>query len=496
MKKVVVVGAGWAGLGATHHLAKQGYDVTLLEAGSYPGGLVAGWKTEGGKSVEAGIHGFWYPYRNIFALINELNINPFTTWTRSSQYSPAGLEVESPIFQDLPKLPTPLGTFIYTQFKRLPLIDRLSALPLLYALVDFDNSDAAWRRYDYVTARELFKQFGVSARLYHESFEPMLLVGLFAPGEQCSAAATLGMLYYFILAHQPDFDVVWCRGTVGEQIFRPWVENIEQAGGKVLANKRVTDLVTDGNQVKSVVCDDEVFDTDAVVFSVGISGMKKIVSNSESLQTREDFRNLKNLNAIDVLATRLWFDRKINIPRPSNACFGFDKTTGWTFFDLNTLHDEYRDEPGTVVEVDFYHANQFIPLSNEQIISIVQNYLITCVPEFATAKVIDSSVIRLPQAVTHFSPGSYRHMLPAKTSFNNVFMSGDWITSRHGSWSQEKAFVTGLEAANLVVDYLGTGVNANILPVEADEAHIQIARTINSTVREIGKSIIPDFWLP
>jgi uncharacterized protein with NAD-binding domain and iron-sulfur cluster len=496
MKKVVVVGAGWAGLGATHHLAKQGYDVTLLEAGEYPGGLVAGWKTQKGKSVEAGIHGFWYPYRNIFSLINELNINPFTTWTRSSQYSPAGLEVESPIFQDLPRLPTPLGTFIYTQFKRLPLVDRLSALPLLYALIDFDNSDAAWRRYDYVTARELFKQFGVSARLYHESFEPMLLVGLFAPGEQCSAAATLGMLYYFILAHQPDFDVVWCRGTVGEKIFRPWVEKIEQAGGKILASKRVTDLVTDANQVKSVVCGDEVFDADAVVFSVGISGMKKIVSNSESLQSREEFRNLKNLNAIDVLATRLWFDRKVNIPLPSNACFGFDETTGWTFFDLNALHDEYKDEPGTVVEVDFYHANQFIPLSDEEIISIVQKYLTSCVPEFGSAKVIDSSVIRLPQAVTHFSPGSYRHMLPAKTTFNNVFMSGDWITSRHGSWSQEKAYVTGLEAANLVVDYLRKGVNANILPVEADESHIQIGRTINDTVRSLAKSIVPDFWLP
>jgi uncharacterized protein with NAD-binding domain and iron-sulfur cluster len=470
--------------------------VTLLEAGEYPGGLVAGWKTQKGKSVEAGIHGFWYPYRNIFSLINELNINPFTTWTRSSQYSPAGLEVESPIFQDLPRLPTPLGTFIYTQFKRLPLVDRLSALPLLYALIDFDNSDAAWRRYDYVTARELFKQFGVSARLYHESFEPMLLVGLFAPGEQCSAAATLGMLYYFILAHQPDFDVVWCRGTVGEKIFRPWVEKIEQAGGKILASKRVTDLVTDANQVKSVVCGDEVFDADAVVFSVGISGMKKIVSNSESLQSREEFRNLKNLNAIDVLATRLWFDRKVNIPLPSNACFGFDETTGWTFFDLNALHDEYKDEPGTVVEVDFYHANQFIPLSDEEIISIVQKYLTSCVPEFGSAKVIDSSVIRLPQAVTHFSPGSYRHMLPAKTTFNNVFMSGDWITSRHGSWSQEKAYVTGLEAANLVVDYLRKGVNANILPVEADESHIQIGRTINDTVRSLAKSIVPDFWLP
>ena len=101
-KKVIVVGAGWAGLGATYHLAKQGYDVTLLEAGPQPGGLVAGWKTPGGRSVEAGIHGFWYPYNNIFGLVDELGIQPFTPYTRSSQYSPAGLEVESPLFQAMP----------------------------------------------------------------------------------------------------------------------------------------------------------------------------------------------------------------------------------------------------------------------------------------------------------------------------------------------------------------------------------------------------------
>jgi hypothetical protein len=35
----------------------QGYEVTLLEAGAQPGGLVAGWKTASGRSVEVGIHG-------------------------------------------------------------------------------------------------------------------------------------------------------------------------------------------------------------------------------------------------------------------------------------------------------------------------------------------------------------------------------------------------------------------------------------------------------
>ena len=491
--RVVVVGAGWAGLGAAYHLAKQGYAVTLLEAGSYPGGLVAGWQTEQGRSVEAGIHGFWYPYRNIFGLVDELGIQPFTSYTRSSQYSPHGLEVESPLFQMEPYLPSPLGTFVYTDFKRLPLSDRLSALPLLYSVVDFDNSDDAWQRYDRLSACELFRQFGVSERLYKEAFEPMLLVGLFAPGEQCSAAATLGMLYYFILAHQPDFDVRWCRGTVGEQIFRPWTQAIEQAGGQILANHRVTDVIEgEGDRLTGVVCGDEVFEADAVIFSVGITGLKKIVASSPALRRREEFRDVQNLGGIDVLATRLWFDRKIEMPLPSNACFGFHQTTGWTFFDLNALHDEYRDEPGSVVEVDYYHANQFLYLDDEEVLPLVQENLAGCLPDFGEAQIVDHSVIRIPQGVTHFAPGSYRYLLPGQTSFQNVFMSGDWIVTRHGSWSQEKAYVTGLEAANRVIALCNVGQPADIIPIVPDEPHIQAARQVNRW----GRSLLSQIGLP
>ncbi|MEA5465865.1 FAD-dependent oxidoreductase [Leptothoe sp. PORK10 BA2] len=498
-KKVIVVGAGWAGLGAAYHLAKQGYEVTLLEAGPQPGGLVAGWKTPGGRSVEAGIHGFWYPYNNIFSLVDELGLQPFTPYTRSSQYSPAGLEVESPLFQAMPYLPSPLGTFVYTQFKRLPLVDRLSALPLLYAVVDFDNSDEAWKRYDGMSARELFRQYGVSERLYRDAFEPMLLVGLFAPGEQCSAAAAIGMLYYFILAHQPDFDVRWCRGTVGEMIFRPWVEKIEALGGQVLANQRVSDVQVEHNRVTGVVCsglgNDQTFEADAVIFAVGITGMKKIVAGSEQLRDRTEFRDLQNLGGVDVLATRLWFDRKVEVPLPSNACFGFHQTTGWTFFDLNALHDEYKDEPGSVIEVDYYHANQLLSLSDAQVVGLTQKDLAGCLPAFGQAKVVDHAVVRISQGVTHFAPGSYRYLLPGTTSLDNVFMSGDWIVTRHGSWSQEKAYVTGLEAANRVVDLLGMGKPAEITPIVPDEPHMQAARAVNQTVRQVVNQVVPQWWL-
>ena len=232
-----------------------------------------------------------------------------------------------------------------------------------------------------------------------------------------------------------------------------------------------------------------------MISAVSVSGIKKIVESSNNLPNYQQFRDLGNLKGIDVLATRLWFDRKVNIPLASNACFGFDPTTGWTFFDLNALQDEYQTEPGTVIEADFYHANQLLPMSDNRIIAKVQRDLTNCIPSFANAKVIDSSVIRVKKGVTHFFPGSYQYLLPAKTEIPNLFMSGDWIVTRHGSWSQEKAYVTGLEAANLVIDRFGMGNKANIIPIEPDEPHIQLARDLNRSIRNFSK-LLPDFWLP
>lgn len=51
------------------------------------------------------------------------------------------------------------------------------------------------------------------------------------------------------------------------------------------------------------------YPADAVVFAIGISGMQKLVYSTPALARQQDFRNIMNLRAIDVVATRLWFDR-------------------------------------------------------------------------------------------------------------------------------------------------------------------------------------------
>ncbi|GFP89067.1 v-type proton ATPase subunit b2 [Phtheirospermum japonicum] len=380
-KKVVIVGSGWAGLGAAHHLCKQGFDVTVLE-----GGYELGPKTKSLSPDDAGIRGFWYPYRNIFNLVDELGLKPFTTWTKSAQYSEEGLE-----------------------FVRLPFIDRLTSLPLMAAVIDFDNTDTAWRKYDPITAREMLKQFGCSEGLYRNVFDPLIQVGLFAPAEQCSAAATLGMLYYFVLA----------------------------------------------NQVCAVLC------------------------------SREEFLKVMKLNTTDLLTVKLWLDKKINIPYASNVSCGFDNACAWTFFDLTKIYDEHKESSSTIIQADLYRADDLLPLKDEKVVEKVMSWLSRCIKDFESVTVVDKEIGRFPKFHIHFFPGSYKYMMRGSTSFPNLYMAGDWIVNRHGSWSQEKSYVSGLEAANRVVDYLEEGAFARILPVQGDEPHIDTLRSLNRDLYDI-----------
>ena len=64
-----------------------------------------------------------------------------------------------------------------------------------------------------------------------------------------------------------------------------------------------------------------------------------------------------------------------------------------------------------------------------------------------------------------------------------VAHSSCWMDRISKLLDQEKAFVTGLEAANRVVDHLDQGELAEIIPVDADEPHVQELRRINEAAK-------------
>lgn len=124
----------------------------------------------------------------------------------------------------------------------------------------------------------------------------------------------------------------------------------------------------------------------------------------------------------------------------------------------------------------------------------MKEYLTRCDARFEGSKVIDNSVLRFKGAVTLFGPGSHQHMPSTTTSFQNVFMSGDWLQQGPGAHgarglSQEKALVTGLLAANAAASRLGLSSQVEVVPVEENEAHIAAGKSAAQALRQAARSL-------
>ena len=78
-KKIVVIGAGIAGLSATHKLAKAGYDVTLLESNSQLGGLGTFFK-HGDKWIDKFYHCQMPSDNPLLKLIDEVGLMDQLYW--------------------------------------------------------------------------------------------------------------------------------------------------------------------------------------------------------------------------------------------------------------------------------------------------------------------------------------------------------------------------------------------------------------------------------
>jgi uncharacterized protein with NAD-binding domain and iron-sulfur cluster len=525
--RVVVVGGGWAGFGAARALAKSGaVDVTLLEGAPNPGGVSGGYRDARGRSLELGMKGFWYNYPSVYGLLRELSEEkraqeptaplfrapgdfPLTDYTTSGFWGRNGRLITcAPVFsksEPFNQWPSLVGQFAATAQLpwTIPLSDRLTMLPWLAAIADYDASPQVYEEYDKMSARELFKRAGVSQKMYDDFLRPTLLVGLFAEGEDLSAAAVLETLYFYALQNVASFDVCWPRGSIAENIFTPMVEGIRATeGGQVLGGQVVVAVETkreennsERRRVTAVRARDAStgqetrYEGDAFVFAVGVKGLKKLVSANPDLAAVPELRRAMALRAIDCVATRLWFDKKVSTKFPANVLAGFERSAGATFFMLDQLNDEYKDVEGSVVAADFYGASELLPLSDDAIVARVVSHLRECEPGFESANVIDSAVLRAPEAVTHFSVGSFSNRPPQRLpGVPNLFLAGDLVkgvaTGANGL-SQERAYVTGLSAANAVLEKVADGRGVVRIPeVARDEPHIVAAKGAARAARQ------------
>ena len=516
----VVIGAGWAGWGAAKALCEAGVRVTLIDGLADPTGREP-ITSQSGKPFEAGTRGFWKDYPNINALTTELGLGSiFTDFTTSAFWSPEGLEATAPVFGDAPLLPSPLGQAFATlnNFKRLPVQDRLSIAGLFYAMLDLNRSDRVYRNYDAIDALTLFQQLRISDRMIDEFLRPILLVGLFKPPEELSAAVTMELLYYYALAHQDSFDVRWIKSkSIAEHVFAPLSKRLcsehqlQVLGGTLATRLNVSDDIPTIHSVETCSVTTAsvglIEDVDAVVLAVGAKGMGALMAQSPQCGAlMPELVRAGRLGSIDVVSIRLWLDRYVPVADPANVFSRFTalKGAGATFFMLDQLQRDaeqalWADQPpqGSVVASDFYNASAIADLSDEEIVAcLMQDLLPMAQPGFRSAQVVDQEVRRYRGSVSWFSPGSFSKRPPLETSLASVVCAGDWVRmgeQEHGAKGlcQERAYVCGLEAGNSLLRrgiVRGFGLPGNqlhpVIPIRSDEPQVLLGRALNKLVMD------------
>jgi len=546
-KRFAVVGGGWGGWGAAKALCESGVDaeVILLDALPDPTGATP-FLSKTGKPVEAGTRGFWKDYPNINALCAELGLDEndvFTPYTNSSFYSPDGLEATAPVFADakfpelnlpfnvpflselssqaLPQLPSPLGQVIATfpLFERIPLADRASMVGLLLATIDcLGNDVSVQEKYDRMTAHDLFIRFGLSERMVEDFIKPTLLVGLFKPPEELSALVVMELLYYYALAHQDSFDVRWIKnGTVSDSLIAPMAERLESdydlnvMGGARVGKISLEDGVTKV-EYSTKNGGTQTLEVDGIILALNGKGMANVIESSPDLSRTLTFSKAASMkNGIDVISTRIWLDRYVPTRTPANVFSRFEalRGAGGTFFMLDQLQKDAEQElwggeepQGSVLACDFYNSGSLMSLTDEALVDILMNDLLPeAVPEFRNAKVVDSWVGKFPGAVSWFAPGSFsrRPPLQGAPEIPNIKCAGDWVRMgelEHGAKGlcQERAYVSGLQAGNLLLDEVigpARPYKHPVLPVREDEEQFKSGIALNKKVMKF----FPRFWV-
>lgn len=253
-------------------------------------------------------------------------------------------------------------------------------------------------------------------------------------------------------------------------------------------------------------------DVDGVVLALNGKGMSAVMANSPDLAQYPTFSKAASMaNGVDVISVRLWLDRYVPTRTPANVFARFDalRGSGGTFFMLDQFQEDHQEDlwggekpQGSVLACDFYNAGALLSLSDEKISEILMKELLPeAVPEFAEANLVDSWVGKFPGSVSFFSPGSFNRRPPMQgdPEVPTIKFAGDWVRMgdmEHGAKGlcQERAFVSGLQAGNLLLDEtIGKSrlYKHPVLQVREDEAQFKAAVAMNKQVMQV----LPRFWV-
>jgi isorenieratene synthase len=471
IEEVLIVGGGLAGLTAALHLAERGLRPLVLESDPFfPGGRVKGGETcevNGWKfRLEHGIHGIWSPYRNLQAMLTRRKIRP--NWVPAQEESWIfrrgdtlnRAKVGSAIRRS--PIPAPfhyLNLFFRPDFlSALGLADLFSLFGvwsgLLYAIgVDPLKED---QPLEGLRLSDILKGWSPALRAF---FIGLTRSGLAARPEDIPLAGYIAFMRFYTVLRRDSWAFSYMPADAGASLVDPLVAEIQKAGGRVQLGAKVVSLeksptgwdVTWQAQISGPEPSLQTCHTHQLILAVDAPASHLLLSNSPA--TAEKAAHLVWPRGIENAIVRIWFDKA---PKPSAEAgiFSGDFILD-NYFWLNRIQDQFlqwnRATGGSAIEAHIYGPPELLAEPDALLLSRAINDINSAFPELRASR-IHQSIQRNPPVHTLFTLGRADQHLGTRTPWENLYCCGDWVRHPAPCLFLERAVLTGIAAANAVLE--------------------------------------------
>ncbi len=454
-RRVAVVGAGLAGMGAATKLAERGFSVVLIERNDYLGGKLGAWKTTmpDGREIgmDHGFHAFFHNYYNLNEFFSQLGID--RSYRSIGDYLILSVDGRSYSFAKIATTPilNLLSLARHGVYNFWEIAGRHTG-PKMEALLRYDR-EQTFARWDHVSFAEFVEdaQLPDSLKLMFNTFSR----AFFSDAEKMSMAELIKSFHFFYLSNDGGLIYEYLDDDYDRSLLSPLRAYMERHGVEIRTGCSVSEV---GYANERFAIDGEEFDY--LVIASDVVGTRAIFERSPELvaaapTTAGKVATLTPGQRYSVL--RLWLDRDVERELP-----GFIITHRERVLDaVSFVHRIERESESWVaerraaglgagvIELHCYAVPEELPDDEAKLRSLLLDELHRFFPELVGANILHEAMY-VRRDFPGFHVGKHATRPSWETDCPRLFLAGDWVELPFPAMLMEAAYSAGLLAANRI----------------------------------------------